>query len=130
MSHVTLESKESFEAGLRRFNKRVQQHGILTESRRRKYFEKPSVRRKKKQAASALAKRRTRSNQSGECSKFGIRVLIRDFLIWQLDANSTITSEHRNVHCRLLELRQRICSRITPITPIRVNIYDSRSLRM
>ncbi len=58
MSHVNLESKESFEAGLRRFNKRVQQHGILTESRRRKYFEKPSVRRKKKQAARARKARR------------------------------------------------------------------------
>jgi small subunit ribosomal protein S21 len=36
---------------LRRFNKKVQQDGILSEVRRREYHEKPSVRRKKKEAA-------------------------------------------------------------------------------
>jgi small subunit ribosomal protein S21 len=42
---------ETFEAALRRFTKRVQQDGILAEARRREHFEKPSVRRKKKEAA-------------------------------------------------------------------------------
>ena len=42
---------ESFESLLRRFNKRVQQDGILAEVRHREYFEKPSVRRKRKAAA-------------------------------------------------------------------------------
>ena len=50
-TQVALGPNESFEAGLRRFNKRVQQDGILAEARRRKHFEKPSVRRKKKEAA-------------------------------------------------------------------------------
>ncbi len=50
-TQVSLGPNESFEAGLRRFNKRVQQDGILAEARRRKHFEKPSVRRKKKEAA-------------------------------------------------------------------------------
>lgn len=36
---------------LRRFNKRVQTDGILAEARRREHFEKPSVTRKKKEAA-------------------------------------------------------------------------------
>ena len=42
---------ESFESLLKRFNKRVQQAGILAEVRHREYFEKPSVKRKRKEAA-------------------------------------------------------------------------------
>lgn len=42
---------ETFEAALKRFNKRVQQDGILSEARRREHYEKPSVKRKKKEAA-------------------------------------------------------------------------------
>jgi len=42
---------ESFESLLKRFNRRVQQMGILSEIRRREHYEKPSVRRKRKRAA-------------------------------------------------------------------------------
>ncbi|MBI4188324.1 MAG: 30S ribosomal protein S21, partial [Chloroflexi bacterium] len=42
---------ESFESLLKRFNRRVQQSGILSEIRHREYFEKPSVKRKRKEAA-------------------------------------------------------------------------------
>jgi len=41
---------ESFESLLKRFSKKVQQDGILSEVRRREYFEKPSVKRKRKEA--------------------------------------------------------------------------------
>jgi small subunit ribosomal protein S21 len=41
---------ESFESLLKRFNKRVQQDGILSEIRRRGSYEKPSMKRKKKEA--------------------------------------------------------------------------------
>jgi len=58
LTEVLFRQNESFEAGLRRFNKRVQQDGVLAESRRRKQFEKPSVRRKKKQAARTRKARR------------------------------------------------------------------------
>ncbi len=44
-------SNESFESLLKRFNKRVQQSGILSEARHREYFEKPSAKRKRKEAA-------------------------------------------------------------------------------
>ncbi len=54
MAEVSVSSNESFEQALRRFNKLVQQTGILTEARRRKRFEPPSISRKKK----AVAKRR------------------------------------------------------------------------
>ncbi len=51
MSTVVAGSNESFESLLRRFSKRVQQDGVLAEARHREYFEKPSVRRKRKAAA-------------------------------------------------------------------------------
>jgi len=44
-------NNESFESLLKRFNKRVQQAGILSEARHREYFEKPSIKRKRKEAA-------------------------------------------------------------------------------
>ena len=48
MTGVISSENESFESLLKRFNKKVQQTGILKELRRRKYFEKPSARRKRK----------------------------------------------------------------------------------
>ena len=51
MAEVTLEDHESFDNLLRRFNRKVQQDGILSEYRRREYFEKPCTTRKKKEAA-------------------------------------------------------------------------------
>ena len=51
MSSVVSGSDESFESLIKRFNKRVQQDGILAEVRRREHYEKPSVKRKRKEAA-------------------------------------------------------------------------------
>jgi small subunit ribosomal protein S21 len=51
LAEVKISSNESFEQALRRFNKIVQQTGILAEARRREHYESPSVRRKKKAAA-------------------------------------------------------------------------------
>jgi small subunit ribosomal protein S21 len=48
---VVVSQNESFEAALKRFNRKVQQYGILSEARRRERYEKPSVRRKRKAAA-------------------------------------------------------------------------------
>ncbi len=51
MTEVTVGTGESFETALKRFNKLVQQDGILAEARRREHYEKPSVKRKRKEAA-------------------------------------------------------------------------------
>ena len=50
LAEVRVGENESFEAALRRFNKKIQQSGILAEARRREHFEKPSVKRKRKEA--------------------------------------------------------------------------------
>ncbi|WP_322817899.1 30S ribosomal protein S21 [Tepidiforma sp.] len=51
MSEVIVAEGEPFEVALKRFNKRVQQDGVLSEARRREHYEKPSVKRKKKEQA-------------------------------------------------------------------------------
>jgi len=51
VTEVVVGENETFESALRRFNKKVQQDGILAEARRREHYEKPSVKRKKKEAA-------------------------------------------------------------------------------
>ncbi|MFC1991703.1 30S ribosomal protein S21 [Chloroflexota bacterium] len=51
MTGVVAGDNENFESLLKRFNKRVQQSGIMSEIRHGEYFEKPSVKRKRKEAA-------------------------------------------------------------------------------
>jgi len=60
VTEVRIGDNEPLESALKRFNKKVQQAGILSEARRREHFEKPSVRRKKKEAT----KRRKTSRSS------------------------------------------------------------------
>ncbi len=51
MADVLAKENESFESLLKRFNRSVQQSRILSEVRRREHFEKPSLKRKRKEAA-------------------------------------------------------------------------------
>ena len=51
MAQVTAGNEESLDSLLKRFNKKVQQSGILAELRRGEHYEKPSIRRKRKKAA-------------------------------------------------------------------------------
>jgi len=60
VAEVRLDEKESFESLLRRFNRKVQQDGILAEFRRREHYEKPTVPRKKKEAAKRRKSARNR----------------------------------------------------------------------
>src|SRR4029079_14448958 len=50
LAEVRVGENETFESDLRRFNKKIQQSGILAEARRREHYEKPSVKRKRKEA--------------------------------------------------------------------------------
>lgn len=51
MPSVKIKDNETFEQAMRRFKKSCEKAGILTELRRREYYDKPSVRKKKKAAA-------------------------------------------------------------------------------
>jgi small subunit ribosomal protein S21 len=48
---IKLKENESFESALKRFKKQCEKAGLMYELRRREYYEKPSVRRKKKAIA-------------------------------------------------------------------------------
>ena len=49
MPLVTVREDESFEGALRRFKRKCEKSGILTELKKRQHFEKPSVKRKRKE---------------------------------------------------------------------------------
>ncbi len=51
MAVVVIQDGESFEKALKRFKKLCEKEGILTEMKRREYYEKPSQKRKRKQRA-------------------------------------------------------------------------------
>jgi small subunit ribosomal protein S21 len=55
---VLVDESEPIEKALRRFKKECQKSGILSELRRREYYEKPSVRRKRKLEAAKRKQRR------------------------------------------------------------------------
>ncbi len=48
MPGIVVGSNESIDSALKRFKKQVEKGGILSEVRRREYYEKPSERKKKK----------------------------------------------------------------------------------
>jgi len=50
MAKVTLKPGESLEEALRRFNREVMKEGILLETRRREFYEKPSETKKRKKS--------------------------------------------------------------------------------
>ncbi|OGW00039.1 MAG: 30S ribosomal protein S21 [Nitrospinae bacterium RIFCSPLOWO2_02_FULL_39_110] len=51
MPGVKIKQNESLENALRRFKKQCEKAGILSEIKKREYYERPSVRRKKKMMA-------------------------------------------------------------------------------
>jgi small subunit ribosomal protein S21 len=48
MPGIRLRENESFESALRRFKKRCEKSGVLSDLRKHQHFEKPSERRKRK----------------------------------------------------------------------------------
>ncbi len=57
MSEIEVGRDESIESALKRFKKKIQKAGTLSEIKRRERFEKPSVKRRRK--AEAARKRRS-----------------------------------------------------------------------
>jgi len=59
VTRVVAEEGESIDSLLRRFNKKVQNDRILSEIRRRRFYEPPTVVRKRKKAAKLRKSRRS-----------------------------------------------------------------------
>jgi small subunit ribosomal protein S21 len=64
MSEVRINDGENFEVALKRFNRKIQQDGILGEARRRSHYESPTLRRKKKAAARLRKNKQTHKKYS------------------------------------------------------------------
>lgn len=67
MPGVKIREGESFEQAYRRFKKQVEKAGVLSEIRKREFYEKPSMKRKRKMAAAK--KRQRRPNYSDKFYK-------------------------------------------------------------
>ena len=60
MPGITVGSSESIDSALKRFKKQVERAGVVSEVRRREFYEKPSQKRKKKVLASIKRMRKSR----------------------------------------------------------------------
>jgi small subunit ribosomal protein S21 len=56
MAEVEVQPGESIESALKRFKKKIQKAGILSEIKRREYYMKPSVKSKRKSEAARKRK--------------------------------------------------------------------------
>ena len=60
VSEVIIHDDENFERALRRFKKKCEKAGILSDLRKHRHYEKPSERKKRKMNAAIRKNRRTR----------------------------------------------------------------------
>jgi small subunit ribosomal protein S21 len=60
LSEVIIHDDENFERALKRFKKKCEKAGILSDLRRHRHYEKPSERRKRKMNAAIRKNRRPR----------------------------------------------------------------------
>ncbi len=60
LSEVIIHDDENFERALKRFKKKCEKAGILSDLRKHRHYEKPSERRKRKMNAAIRKNRRTR----------------------------------------------------------------------
>lgn len=60
MSEIIITDDENFERALRRFKKKCERAGIMSDLRKHRHYEKPSERRKRKASAAHRKNRRMR----------------------------------------------------------------------
>lgn len=69
MPSVQVRDDESFESALRRFKRKCEKSGILTELKKRQHYEKPSIQRKRK----AIQARKKTLRRMAEERRMGLR---------------------------------------------------------
>ena len=57
MSEIKVKDNESLDQALRRFKRECSKSGVMSEVKKRRHYEKPSVKRKKKQEAARRKKK-------------------------------------------------------------------------
>ena len=68
MPSVRIRENEYFDAALRRFKRACEKAGVLTELRRREFYEKPTQERKRKKAAAVKRHMKRMSRDTGRGS--------------------------------------------------------------
>ena len=76
MPSVQVRENEPFEIALRRFKRGCEKAGILTETRRREFYEKPTAMRKRKVAAATKRCKRKHRNSSEGAPSFWFHFLL------------------------------------------------------
>jgi small subunit ribosomal protein S21 len=61
VTEVLIKEGESFDQALKKFTRKVQQDGLLSEAKRRQHYEPPSVKRKRKADARERKARKARA---------------------------------------------------------------------
>lgn len=61
MSEIIIQLDENFERAIKRFKKKCEKDGILSDLQKHRHYEKPSERRKRKMNQATRQNRRTRS---------------------------------------------------------------------
>ncbi len=61
MTEVLIKEGDSFDQALKKFTRKVQQDGLLSEAKRRQHYEPPSVKRKRKADARERKARKARA---------------------------------------------------------------------
>ena len=69
MPSVQVRDDESFESALRRFKRKCEKSGILTELKKRQHYEKPSIKRKRK----AIQARKKTLRRMADERRLGLR---------------------------------------------------------
>ena len=69
MPSVQVREDESFESALRRFKRKCEKSGILTELKKRQHYEKPSIKRKRK----AIQARKKTLRRMADERRLGLR---------------------------------------------------------
>ncbi|MBC8226394.1 MAG: 30S ribosomal protein S21 [Gammaproteobacteria bacterium] len=69
MPLVTLKDNEYFDYALRRFKRSCEKAGIINESRKREFYEKPTQERKRKKAAAAKREKKRISREQNRSKR-------------------------------------------------------------
>lgn len=69
MPSVRVKENEPFDVALRRFKRSCEKAGVLSEARRRQYYEKPTQVRKRKLAAAVKRQQKKRSREQARMTR-------------------------------------------------------------
>jgi small subunit ribosomal protein S21 len=73
MPSVQLKENEYFDSALRRFKRACEKAGILTELRKREFYEKPTMERKRKKAAAVKRAMKKKTQETSQKENVSIR---------------------------------------------------------